>query len=116
MNTRKSSVRLATYTTVHSAIDRLGNDGEKKWRYSCILKKCHPHPPSGPIWRDPGRAMRRGTRIAKAPLESHRNHWTDLGQPVQSITGMVFPVIKSLSELLHLFGAATLPARPTLAV
>ena len=62
------------------------------------------------------KCLRRGTRIAKAPLESHRNHWTDLGQPEQSITGMVFPVIKSLSELLHLFGAATLPARPTLAV
>jgi len=45
MNKKKSSVRLATYTTVHIAVDRPRNDGEKKLRYSCLVKKCHPHPP-----------------------------------------------------------------------
>jgi len=73
MNTKKSSVRLATYTTVDSAIDRLRNAGEKKWRYSCILKKCHPHPPSGPIWGHPGRAIWNGPTLVRTTY--HGDTW-----------------------------------------
>jgi len=49
MNTRKSSVRLATYTTVHSAIDRLGNVGEKKMALLMYSEEVSSAPP---VWTD----------------------------------------------------------------
>jgi len=51
MNTKKSSVCLATYTTVHSAIDRFRNDGEKKM---ALLMYCEELSSVLSVWTDLG--------------------------------------------------------------
>jgi len=87
MNTRKSSVRLATYTTVHSAIDRLGNDGEKKMALLMYSEEVSSAPP---VWTDLERPResnearhsnrKSATRIASQSLDrsgptSAKHHW-----------------------------------------
>jgi len=74
MNTKKSSVRLATYTTVHSAIDRLRNDGEKKMALLMYSEEVSSAPPpSGPISRDPGRVIWNGPTLVRTTY--HGDTW-----------------------------------------
>jgi len=70
MNTKKSSVRLATYTTVHSAIDRLRNDGEKKMALLMYSEEVSSAPP---VWTDLERPWE--SNLERTYVGSHDISW-----------------------------------------
>ena len=70
MNTKKSSMRLATYTTVHSAIDRLRNDGEKKMALLMYSEEVSSAPP---VWTDLERPWE--SNLERTYVGSHDISW-----------------------------------------